>query len=127
MILFLSVFALSSSVFAQIHEIPDSAVTTGLGKIFQVTSSEFLNVTVECSDSVYAYVQSVPQQVMINVAKPIPELQSTTLTVKNLISETTYNITKNGSTDLIITDKSGTYICDIDLSLPQKILITQNN
>jgi hypothetical protein len=127
MVLLLLAFALSSLIFAQVREIPDSSATTGLGKIFQVTSSQYLNVTVECADSVYAYVQSNSQQVMINVAKPIPELVSTTLIIKNLIPETAYIITKNGNNDLIKTDKSGTYSFDIDLALPQKILVTQNN
>jgi hypothetical protein len=127
MVLLLLAFALSSLIFAQVREIPDSSATTGLGKIFQVTSSQYLNVTVECADSVYAYVQSNSQQVMINVAKPIPELVSTTLIIKNLLPETAYIITKNGNNDLIKTDKSGTYSFDIDLALPQKILVTQNN
>jgi hypothetical protein len=115
--------SLSSVIFAQIHEIPDSSAVTGIGKIFAVQNSNFLNIVVESTVDVFGYVQSIPQEITINVAKPEPQIQSTVLTVKKLIPQTSYNLIENGSTEVITTDDSGNYTFEVDLSLPQKIQI----
>lgn len=117
------VLSLTSMVFGQLHQVPDSSAVTGLGKVFEITNSQFLNITVESSNDIFAYVQSIPQQITINAAKPKPEILSTILTIRNLIPEKNYYLTKNGNTETIVTDKDGVYACDLDLSMPQKILI----
>ena len=117
------IFSISSAAIAQINQVPDSSAVNGVGRIFEITNSDFINVTVECSDDVFAYVQSMNQVITINIAKPDPELLSTTLTVKNLAPETGYNLVKNGRLEAITTDETGGYTCEVDLSLPQKMQI----
>ena len=117
------IFAISTAAIAQIHQVPDSSAVNGVGTIFEITNSEYINVTVESSDDVFAYVQSMNQAITINVAKPVPELLSTTLTIKNLSPETSYNFVKNGRHEVITTDEAGVYECTVDLALPQKIQI----
>jgi hypothetical protein len=126
LIAFLFLSSFSSAALAQVSENQDSSAVTGVGKVFEITTSEFINVTVESSNDVFAYVQSVPQQITINVAKPAPELNSTTLTIKNLAPETTYKLIKNGIMEEIVADQSGIYSFELDLTLPQKMLITLN-
>jgi hypothetical protein len=126
LIVFLFALSLSSTVFAQVSEMPDSSAVTGVGKVFAITTSDYLNVTVESSNDIFAYIQSVPQQVTINVAKPQPEILSTTLTIRNLTPETSYTLIKNGSTEVIVSDDAGVYVCVLDLALPQKMQITTN-
>lgn len=126
LIVVLFLFSCSSSVFAQIQEVPDSAAVTGVGKVFEVKNSPFINVTVESSNDVFGYVQSLDQEISINIAKPVPELLSTVLTIKNLAPATSYNLIKNGMLNSIMTDEAGTYQCEVDLSLPQKIQITNH-
>ena len=120
----LFLLALSSTAFSQIQQIPDSSAVTGVGTVFEITNSDFVNVTVESSNNVFAYVQSFEQQITINIAKPAPEILSTSLMVRNLAPETTYTLIKNGRVEEIVTDESGAYACEVDLSLPQKMIIT---
>ena len=116
----------TSSLFAQISEVPDSSAVNGVGKIFTITNSEFINVTVESTSEIFGYVQSIPQKIVINVAKPVPEINATTLTVKNLAAESTYFLVKEGTIEEIVTDENGTYSFDADLAQPAKYLIVMN-
>ncbi|MBN1759503.1 MAG: hypothetical protein JW863_14335 [Chitinispirillaceae bacterium] len=120
----LFLLSLSSSAIAQIQEIPDSAAVTGIGNVFEVTTSDFINVRVESSNDIFAYVQSFGQQISINVAKPNPEILSTILNIKNLSPETEYNLVTNGRLETIVSDESGTYTVEVDLSLPKNLVIT---
>lgn len=123
--LFTLLFALSfsSATFAQIQEVPDSSAVTGVGKSFEIKTSSFLNITVESTQEVFGYVQSIPREITINVAKPEPQIQSTFLTIKKLSPRTSYNLIKNGIAEIITTDDNGNYSFEADLSLPQKIQI----
>ena len=120
----LFLFSLTAATFAQVQELPDSSAVTGVGTTFAITNSDFINVTVESSSNVFAYVQSSGRQISINVAKPEPALLSTTLTIKNLTPETAYNLITNGRLESIVSDESGTYTVNVDLSLPQNLVIT---
>lgn len=119
----LFLISVASTVTAQIVEVPDSSAVNGVGKVFQITNSEFINVTVESSNDVFGYIQSIPQQIIINVAKPSPEILTTTLTVSNLVPETNYMLIKNGAFEDIVTDEAGKYVFEVDLSQPQKMMI----
>lgn len=123
---FLFVLTISSSAIGQVTEVPDSSAVTGVSHLFEITNSAFLNVAVESTQEIFAYIKSVPQEILLNIAKPKPEIQSTTLTIKNLVPETRYNLTRNGETEIIVTDELGAYVCEVDLSQPQKMLITPN-
>ncbi len=119
----LLLISLLSMLYAQVYEIPDSSAVTGVGSVFEIKRSEFLNITVESSKTVFAYVQSTNQQIIINVAKPGPEDLTTTLTIKNLTPETSYNLIRNGVSEVIYPDDSGMYQCEVNLTNPQKIMI----
>ncbi|HEX2957952.1 MAG TPA: hypothetical protein VHO70_14050 [Chitinispirillaceae bacterium] len=126
LISFLFALSLSSATFAQIQEVPDSAAVTGVGKIFEIKTSDFLNITVESTNDVFGYVQSILHEITINIAKPEPQIQSTTLTVKNLEPQKSYNLVKNGNSEVMTSDENGSYTFEVDLSLPQKIQIYQH-
>jgi hypothetical protein len=117
-------FSLSSVTFAQVHEVPDSSAVTGVGTYFKINSSAFLNIIVESSENVFGYVQSIPQEITINVAKPDADIQSTVLSIRNLTAQTSYNLIKNGIQEVITSDDRGNYTFEVDLSLPQTIQIT---
>lgn len=123
MTFFLLLLSLSSMLYAQVYEIPDSSAVTGVGSVFEIKRSEFLNITVESSKDVFAYVQSINQQIIINVAKPGPEDLTVTLTIRNLTPENGYNLIRNGVSEVIFPDNTGIYQCEVNLTNPQKILI----
>lgn len=120
----LFVLSLSSVTFAQVQQVPDSSAVTGLGTYFEINNSTFLNIIVESSENVFGYVQSIPQEIKINVAKPDAEIQSTLLTIRNFTAQTSYNLIKNGIPEVITSDERGNYTFEVDLSLPQTIQIT---
>ncbi|MFP4417516.1 MAG: hypothetical protein ACOC41_05320 [Chitinivibrionales bacterium] len=125
-LVFLCVSVLSVSTFAQVQQVKDDpAAVIGVGKHFEIAHSEFIDIIVESTNDVLGYVKSAQEKITINIAKPNATVYETSITVRNLTPGETYYLTKNGSTETIIVGETGTHAMDLDLSIPQKMLITK--
>jgi parallel beta-helix repeat protein len=102
-------------------------VVEGTGTFFEVRDSEYLNVSLQSSETVKVLLESVPSTVTVHLAPP-DGVTSAQLTLQGLAASTTYykyeDTYENGSE--ITADATGSYTWMQDLSGPHLVWLQLN-
>jgi parallel beta-helix repeat protein len=96
----------------------------GEGTHFEVTDSEYLNVTVDSTEPISIWLDSAPEIVSM-VIEPIGAADTTLITISGLPPVTTLHKYQDGFDDHVVftTDTSGVYGFEQDLSGPHDVFI----
>jgi len=93
--LFLAIFfiatANTNSALASDHQMPGTIEGTGMN--FEITDSDYLNITLDSTESIKAMVRSIPEMIMINIESDpdiIPAPTTTQIIIGGLLANTTY-------------------------------------
>ena len=99
----------------------------GTGTAFEITDSEYLNVTLQSSVPITLQLESVPSTVMMFL-EPVEEIPTAQMTVGGLVPSTTYYMYEDNyhNKEAITTDSSGSYTWVQDLSASQQVWIQPN-
>lgn len=118
----------SSTVMAE--EIPDSQLPgtlIGEGTHFELTDSEYLNVTVDSTEPVKLMLESIPEMVTILI-ESVSTATSTKITLSGLLPNTKYYKYEDDyhNPEKFITDANGRYTYVQDISVPHLVFIQAN-
>lgn len=96
----------------------------GNGTTFEITDSEYLNVTLVSTEHIKLTMESMPEMITMNIEEA-EGATSTVITLSGLEPETVYYMYTDDYHNLkeLITDGSGTYIYTQDLSEPHFVFI----
>lgn len=99
-------------------------VTTGTGTYFQITDSQYLNITLDSSVPIKLALESVPEIVMMDIAST-SEAASAVITIGGLASNTAYFKYEGDYQNIVefTTDANGGYTYTQDLSRPYTVYI----
>lgn len=92
---------------------PQNGVAEGTGSFFEITNSDYLNVTLASSTDINIFMSSVPQMISMNISKPeattVP--YDVTITITGLLPLTVYFKYEDSyhNLDSITTDANGNY------------------
>ncbi|MFC1738697.1 nitrous oxide reductase family maturation protein NosD [Planctomycetota bacterium] len=97
----------------------------GTGTYFEVTDSDYLNVTFESTESVHLFLESVPQMVVMDINAVVEGTTSTQITLGGFEPSTTYYKYEDDYHNEVAftTDDDGSYSYTQDLSEPHLIFI----
>ena len=92
------------------------------GTFFEVMDSEYINVTLQSSESISLALVSIPSMVMMNV-EAAEGASSTQMTLGGLAPLTTYYMYEDSyaNKEVITTDENGSYSWEQDLSAPHHV------
>ncbi|MHC4693158.1 MAG: right-handed parallel beta-helix repeat-containing protein, partial [Planctomycetota bacterium] len=96
----------------------------GSGTHFELTDSDYLDITLKSSSSVHLMLESVPEMVVMNLEASEPAT-STRITLNGLLASTTYYKYEDNfhNAEAITTDNNGSYAYIQDLTKPHLVLI----
>jgi parallel beta-helix repeat protein len=112
-------------VQAQSIEIPSMiGYLEGEGKSFKLDKSEYLKITLDSSEPIKLYLESVPEMVILYF-KPISNSSSATITLGGFLPSTTYHKYEDDYHNHFVftTDEQGKYTYLQDLSRPHLVFI----
>lgn len=97
-------------------------ITFGTGTHFEITDSDYLNVTLDSNRLVEAYVESIPEMVSIHLEATY-DAAPAQLTLGGLLPNTSYHqyLDDYHQHTVVTTDASGTLLLEVDLSEPRLV------
>ena len=106
---------------------PSRGLVDGTGTHFEVTDSDYLNVTLDSTESVSLTLHSSPDQIIVAI-RPVSEALSTQVTVGGLPPSTTFYKYEDdaGEPTTFTTDASGNYVFAQDLTAEHLVRIQPN-
>jgi len=112
-------------VNAQINTNLFSGATEGIGTHFEITDSNYLNITLDSSERVYVSLESVPETIVIGVIPIASNSASTTITISGLPPNAWLFKYEDNYHNLIQfrTDSNGAYSFAQDTTSPHIIFI----
>lgn len=98
-------------------------VVNDTGTFFEVTNSDYLNVSLTSTEEIALFLSSVSQMITMNISPVNGGTTSTTLTISNLLPSTTYYKYEDSyhNLDSLITDANGSYTWTQDLTAPHHV------
>jgi len=107
-------------------EVPLSApgMVEGVGTHFELTSSKYLNITVESAESINLRLESIPEIVTMRI-ESTSVATSTVITLGGFVPQTTYYKYEDNYHNLEVfsTDENGRYSYTQDISIPHLVFI----
>lgn len=96
----------------------------GSGKHFEITDSEYLNVSLESSENITARIESAPEMIVLNI-KASNESNSSQFILSGLLANTTYHKYQDGYHNhvVLIADNDGVVSFEQDTSQDHTIFI----
>ena len=115
--------AAASATFSDIDETP--GVTGGEGTHFQITDSDYLDISLDSTETVKLRLSSVPSVITMMLEPSSSAATSTQITITGLVPDTPYYKYEDSLHNLsvITSDENGTYSYAQDLSRHHRIFI----
>ncbi|OYV28171.1 MAG: hypothetical protein B7W98_00070, partial [Parcubacteria group bacterium 20-58-5] len=119
--------AYASAAFSQTGGIP--GVVVGVGSHFQVTDSEYLNVSVSSTEAIKLRLTSVPKVLTMRLESSSGSATSTQITIAGLAPDTTYYQYEDNLHNLtqIVSSDDGTYTYTQDISEAHIVFIQERH
>jgi len=105
-----------------VHHTP--GVIRGVGTHFEITDSQYLNITLSSSEEIDIKIESIPKMIILGI-KASPTEESSFLTISGFSPNTTYHKYQNGYEDHtpLISDENGTISFQQNLNKENTIFI----
>ena len=96
----------------------------GIGTNFEVTGSDYLDVTLSSSETIQLYLESIPETILMKFT-PVSEAVTAQITLSGLASNTTYYKTEDNIPEHVVftSDANGSYSFQQDLSQTHIVFI----
>lgn len=124
---FISIVVASGAQVHEAHaaEFDSIGVTQGEGTHFQISDSDYLNVTLESVEVITLRMKSVPEMITMRIAPTSALATSTQITITGFLPHTTYYKYEDNYHNLaeILSDENGAYAYTQDISKSHRIFI----
>jgi parallel beta-helix repeat protein len=120
---FIPCVAGASALFSQMSDL--SGVAEGEASHFQITDSDYLNISLESTEIIKLKLESVPKVITMRIKSVSAEATSTQITITGLMPDTLYYRYEDNLHNLTegLSDGSGAYSYVQDLSKPHLVFI----